>query len=136
MRLDFCAACGTTEDLHQHHIDPIILSGAERVVGDYTDQITLCTYHHNMIHGRSGQYNHKELVKIGLRKAKERGIKLGRKSKTNASQKKEIQEKVQSGLSISKVALEYGISRASVMNISGPSQISSKKVLRKQTELF
>ena len=30
MKLGFCAVCGTTEGLHQHHIQPIILTGIKR----------------------------------------------------------------------------------------------------------
>jgi hypothetical protein len=30
MILPFCAVCGTTEGLHQHHLEPVIQTGIER----------------------------------------------------------------------------------------------------------
>ena len=30
MKLDFCAVCGTTNDLHQHHIEPVVYSRINR----------------------------------------------------------------------------------------------------------
>ena len=75
MKLDFCAVCGSTEDLHHHHFTPKIDGG----VDDETNIITLCYEHHCEIHGRPyrNRINHAELTKKGLQKAKERGVKLG-----------------------------------------------------------
>ena len=75
MRLDFCAVCGSTEDLHHHHFTPRIEGG----IDDETNIITLCYEHHCEIHGKSyrNRINHSELTKKGLQKARERGVKLG-----------------------------------------------------------
>ena len=79
MILDFCAVCGTKEDLHQHHIVPISTSGKKRTVNDET--ITVCTHHHDIIHGvqkdRKG-YAHHELIRESLQKRKNAGLPMGR----------------------------------------------------------
>ena len=78
MKLDFCAVCGSTEDLHDHHFTPRIEGG----IDDETNIITLCYEHHCEIHGRPyrNRINHSELTKKGLQKARERGVKLGNPS--------------------------------------------------------
>ena len=75
MKLDFCAVCGSTEDLHHHHFTPRIEGG----IDDETNMITLCYEHHCEIHGKSyrNRINHSELTKKGLQKARERGVELG-----------------------------------------------------------
>ena len=75
MRLDFCAVCGSTEDLQHHHFTPRIEGG----IDDETNIITLCYKHHCEIHGKPyrNHINHSELTKKGIQKAKERGVKLG-----------------------------------------------------------
>ena len=75
MILDFCAVCGTTEDLHHHHFTPRVEGG----IDDETNIITLCYEHHCEIHGKPyrNRINHAQLTRIGLQKAKERGVKLG-----------------------------------------------------------
>ena len=75
MILDFCAVCGTTEDLHHHHFTPRIEGG----IDDETNIITLCYEHHCEIHGKAyrNRINHAELTRKGLQKAKDRGVKLG-----------------------------------------------------------
>ena len=107
MKLDFCAVCGSNEDLHQHHIEPVVFSGIERHKkkkyninvklgdADYKDcfarlfdlgvisddgEITVCYYHHSLIHGiiRFHKAEHSNLVKEGLSKAREVRKRLGR----------------------------------------------------------
>ena len=78
MKLDFCAVCGSTEDLHHHHFTPRIEGG----IDDEINIITLCYEHHCEIHGKPyrNRINHSELTKKGLQKARERGVKLGNPS--------------------------------------------------------
>ena len=75
MKLDFCAVCGSTEDLHHHHFTPRIEGG----IDDETNIITLCYEHHCEIHGKPyrNRINHAELTRKGMQKAKDRGVKLG-----------------------------------------------------------
>jgi DNA invertase Pin-like site-specific DNA recombinase len=60
-----------------------------------------------------------ERTQAGLHRAKMEGKKLGRPSKTTSEQRSKIVEKIGQGLSISSIAREYGISRASVLSIKG-----------------
>ena len=41
MKLDFCAVCGATEDLHQHHLRPVIKTGVKRHKKRYNGDIQL-----------------------------------------------------------------------------------------------
>ncbi len=58
-----------------------------------------------------------ERTQAGLARAKSEGKALGRPSKTTPGQRVEILDKIESGASVSSLAREYGISRASVIAI-------------------
>ena len=110
MKLEFCAVCGTTEGLHQHHIEPVVITNIKRKrkrgynankplkdcdstevfawlfdQGVITDDgtITVCDYHHNILHGimKFQKAQHNNLIKEGIKKARENGVVLGRPSK-------------------------------------------------------
>jgi hypothetical protein len=85
MILDFCAICGSKEDLHQHHFVPRSQGG----VDDETNLLTVCYKHHSMIHGlKSTTWSElKKLQKIGIREARKKRKFLGRIPRTqNLSQ--------------------------------------------------
>jgi putative DNA-invertase from lambdoid prophage Rac len=58
-----------------------------------------------------------ERVQTGLARAKSEGKKLGRPAKTNQAQRAEIVAKKAAGTSISQIAKEYSISRATVLSV-------------------
>ena len=58
-----------------------------------------------------------ERTQAGLARAKADGVRLGRPSKTSPAQRIEMLKKIKSGASVSALAREYGISRASVIGI-------------------
>jgi DNA invertase Pin-like site-specific DNA recombinase len=58
-----------------------------------------------------------ERTQAGLARAKAEGKVLGRKSKTTGIQRDKIRQLLAQGTSVSQVARDYGISRASVINI-------------------
>lgn len=58
-----------------------------------------------------------ERTKAGLARAKAEGKQLGRKSKTSASDRLIIRDRLSEGVTVSQLARDYGISRASVINI-------------------
>lgn len=58
-----------------------------------------------------------ERTQAGLARAKAEGKKLGRKPKTNDDQKDIIRQRLNEGVSVSQLARDYGISRASVISI-------------------
>jgi DNA invertase Pin-like site-specific DNA recombinase len=60
-----------------------------------------------------------ERTQSGLERAKAEGKVLGRPSKTNAEQRTAIKVAYRAGETVSALAREYGISRASILNIVG-----------------
>jgi hypothetical protein len=72
MKLDFCVACGTHEELHSHHLKPRAAGGTD----EETNLITLCNKCHAIYHNLNFR-SHSHLTKLGLEKAKKRGVKLG-----------------------------------------------------------
>tara|TARA_B100001093_G_C26210463_1_gene751832 strand:+ start:113 stop:559 length:447 start_codon:yes stop_codon:yes gene_type:complete len=77
MKLDFCVLCGTTENLHHHHVIPKAQGGTD----DEDNFITLCYDHHAMIHSISpSKFNQMQvLAAIGRESAMKRGVKFGKK---------------------------------------------------------
>ena len=63
-----CFECGSSDEIHNHHVVPKILGG--------TKTVPLCPTCHGKVHGVDF-LNHKELTKQGLANAKKRGVKLG-----------------------------------------------------------
>jgi predicted transposase YdaD len=140
MKLDFCAVCGSTNDLHQHHIEPVVYSRQKRgskrqynpqkkiedcsvaeifaclfdrgVISE-DGEITVCYYHHNLLHGimRFQRVEHSNLIKEGLERAKRSGKKLGR-PRLPLETRQQIPVLHGQGLSYSKIAKELNISKA------------------------
>ena len=145
MKLDFCAICGSTNDLHQHHVDPVVYSGRKRGnkkkydpsknIGDCTskeifaclfdrgvisedEEITVCYYHHNLLHGimRFQRVDHSNLVKEGLERAKKQGKHLGRPAIPPATVTR-VRELREEGLSYSKILERTGVSTGKISRI-------------------
>ena len=73
--LDECFECGTKEDIQNHHVVPRIKGGKKT--------IPLCNICHGIVHGRKNGIHKNpltmsELVKEGQKKAREKGIYIGR----------------------------------------------------------
>ena len=140
MKYDECVVCGSQTDLQQHHIEPVVWSGRNRHkkkryngqrqlenatvydcfarlfdLGVITDdgEITLCGFHHNIMHGivKFQRAEQSKLIKEGVRKAQERGVKFGRPTNVNEGTVQEIITLTTSGLSVRKIAkkLEIGV---------------------------
>ena len=138
MKLDFCAICGKKTDLHQHHIEPVVFSGISRGrakgyngdkplkdctsmevfrwlfnQGIITDdgEITVCSYHHNIMHGivKFQKAEHATLIKAGIARAKANGIKCGRPSKVNDSVRAAVRLLREQGKPISQIARTLSI---------------------------
>jgi hypothetical protein len=138
MKLGFCAVCGTTEGLHQHHIQPIVLTGIKRtrkrgynsnkplkdcdskeifaflfdqgVISD-DETITVCDYHHNILHGimKFQMADHSSLIKNGIEKARQNGTVLGRPTVVNEDLKNQLVTLRASGVPIKKIAKQLDI---------------------------
>lgn len=71
-----CVNCGSTENLHYHHIVPL-WSGGNDVE---SNMCCLCADCHSMIHfGEKGHMAYNDVISAGMQAAKKRGVKLGRK---------------------------------------------------------
>jgi hypothetical protein len=101
MKLGFCCVCGDTEDLHQHHILPVVSSNKKRDTRN-DETVTLCNKHHLQIHEKAhtGGYKHRELVVQGLRKAKENGVLLGRPSTLTSEMVKQVWDMAHAGIGV------------------------------------
>ena len=157
MKLEFCAVCGITTDLQQHHIEPVVFSkigrkkakgyDANKQLKDCTSmevfkwlfdqgiisddgEVTVCSYHHNLMHGlvKFQKAEAATLIKEGQRKAKERGVIIGRPaSKTiNDDMRKQVIESIQDGVAIGVLAKRLGIGVGTVYSIMGQNNIKSK----------
>lgn len=71
----FCAACGKETDLQYHHLVPAILGGKT----EPCNIIVLCAECHQKWHDQGGDIKHNRLVKEGIEKARERGVRVGKK---------------------------------------------------------
>jgi hypothetical protein len=109
MRLDFCCACGATEVLEQHHLKPKVLGGSD----DETNLITLCPTCHDIAHDFKRASNRRELQKIGIAKAKERGVYKGR-AFCNPELIPVAKELRESGLSVIAIGKQLGKPRATI----------------------
>ncbi len=146
MKLNFCAVCGTDKDLHQHHIEPVVLSNIDRkrskrydgekklkdctsmeVFGWLFDQgiitddgeITVCSYHHNILHGivKFQAAEHSRLVREGIKKAQSQGKKMGRPASPIHEKKEEIIQKHLNGASIRSLSSEYNCGVGTVYKV-------------------
>lgn len=70
----FCAVCGRTDDLQYHHWEP---DNGHNTVPE--NIIVLCAKHHQELHDQGGRIKHNYLIKQGMARAKEHGVRAGRK---------------------------------------------------------
>jgi DNA invertase Pin-like site-specific DNA recombinase len=146
MKLDFCAVCGVKTDLHQHHIEPVVFSkidrkkvkgyDAKKQLKDCTSmeifkwlfdqgiisddgEITVCSYHHHLIHGivKFQKAEHINLVKEGQRKARERGIHIGRPTIVNDDMRNEVSVLRDNKVGIRTIAKRLNIGIGTVYSI-------------------
>lgn len=147
MNLNFCVVCGTTKDLHQHHIEPVVMSGVKRTakkkkydpnkrladcqfseifaylfdLGIITqdETITVCSYHHNLMHGivKFQLAEHSNLIKKGQEIARKRGIKVGRPTKLTKEYVDIVKEQYQKGVPIKKISNSVGLGIGTIYEI-------------------
>ena len=76
MKHTYCVACESTDNLQHHHLLPRIKGGTD----ESSNLITLCGFCHGIYHNLNFR-DHSHLTKIGLQKAKDKGVVLGRGDK-------------------------------------------------------
>lgn len=129
MKLEFCAVCGTKDDLHHHHIIPRSQGGGD----EETNLITLCTIHHAWIHSvRPGAWNNNSnIITESLREAKELGFPLGRPTAMTEEKIDKVEKLREEGMSIKQIAKNFEIGVGTVYNIlNNPEEC--RKSVRKQ----
>ena len=121
MKFSCCVICGTTENLHHHHIVPISLGGNNHE----HNFLTLCDEHHNWIHR--------------IRKTRSKGgfvaaIKAGQKNGVGGRPKLE-QKKVDEvvyywyqGLSYRQIRDKTGVALATIGKVKIREELPNRKV--------
>lgn len=69
MKHNHCVACGTLENLHQHHLVPKSLGGSQ----DESNLLTLCGSCHAKAHQVQADWRHSQLTKKALQNKKAQG---------------------------------------------------------------
>ena len=70
---DHCVACGTADNLNQHHLIPRSLGGSD----DESNLLTLCGPCHAKVHQVRADWRHSELTKTAMQAKKQRGEYIG-----------------------------------------------------------
>lgn len=70
---DKCVYCSSVDGLEFHHILPRSLGGTD----DPHNLIRVCSVHHSILHNMGMRGDLSTLTKVGLQKAKEKGVVLG-----------------------------------------------------------
>jgi hypothetical protein len=66
-----CSCCGSEDDIQHHHLYPKSQGCPDDLM------VPLCYSCHRRAHGLQTNINHSKLTKEGLKRAKDRGVKLG-----------------------------------------------------------
>ena len=113
MKLRFCVICGTNKNLHHHHVIPKVSGGTDH----QHNLITLCDKHHEMVHRIRHVDNWFELARIGREKAKNAGVKFGRKRGYTPQQEEEVMKLRKQNKGYGTIAKETNIHRSTVVRI-------------------
>jgi hypothetical protein len=74
MKLNFCALCGSTDNLEHHHVLPKSYGGSD----NEDNLLTLCSTHHVQLHNLSpGRIDSSTLIKAAKAKNRDNGLFLG-----------------------------------------------------------
>ena len=111
MKLEFCVACGSKDDLQQHHLLMRAKGGSDAE----HNWITLCTSCHDKLHEqRYGASKRSKRIKTGLAARRARGASIGRPKKLMPDQREKALQRLDSGETKAAVARSYGLSKATV----------------------
>ena len=112
MKLEFCVACGSKNDLQHGHLVTKAKGGsdAER------NRITLCTGCHDKLHRQHRYDAHKQSqrIKTAFAARRARGASIGRPQKLMPDQRQEALQRLGSGETQANVARSYGLSQATI----------------------
>ena len=111
MEKHYCINCGK-QAFQKHHVVPRILGG-----NDTTNCVWLCDKCHGLIHGiefTNKQLSHNELTKLGMARAKENGVIMGRPKKQTPEKIQQLKEMKLNGISNSLAAQRLEVSTATI----------------------
>lgn len=119
MNNDKCFECDSTEHIHQHHIIPESLGGKRT--------IPLCEKCHGKVHDRDFT-TWRTLVTAGLKRARENGVKVGRKVGYRKPDDVFLHEdKIKKVIDL----LNQGVSGRKISELTGVNKNTITKILKK-----
>ena len=122
MKLEFCVACGSRDDLQHHHLVAKTRGGSDAEA----NRITLCTSCHDKLHEqRYGASKQSKRIKTALAARRARGASIGRPKKLMPDQREEALKRLDSGETKAAVARSYGLSKATVNRMARSARPSS-----------
>ena len=111
MKLEFCVACGSKDDLQHGYLVTKTRGGSDAE----PNRITLCTSCHDKLHQqRYGANKHSQRIKTALAARRARGASIGRPQKLMPDQRQEALQRLDSGETQANVARSYGLSQATI----------------------
>ena len=121
MKLEFCVACGSKDDLQHRHLVTKAKGGSDAE----PNRITLCTICHDTLHEqRYGANKHSKHIKIALAARRARGASIGRPKKLMPDQRKEVLQRLELGEPRADVARSYGLSVATINRMVRSARLS------------
>lgn len=115
MKLKFCVACNSKEDLQHHHL----VTRAEGGTNAASNLITLCNPCHLKLHRRrmNGTYNASQRLVEAFTAAKARGVKLGRKPKLSNHQRAEAVKRRREGETLVAIARSFNVTHPTIIRL-------------------
>ena len=121
MKLEFCVACGSKDELQHRHLVTDTKGGSD----DEANRITLCNSCHDKLYQqRCGAGKHSQRIKTAFAARRARGASIGRPKKLMPDQCKEALQRLESGETQANVALSYGLSTATVSRMLRSARLS------------
>ena len=94
MKLEFCVACGSKDDLQHRHLVTNAQGGSDAE----PNRITLCTSCHDKLHQRRyGAAKHSQRIKTAFAARRARGASIGRPKALMPDQRKKALQRLESG---------------------------------------
>jgi hypothetical protein len=111
VNIGFCINCHGKKNLQLHHIVPLAIGGTNT----YENIVWVCGKCHSKIHNKSSLLEASRLIKEGIQRAKEKGVRLGRPTATLPKDFKYYYDKwKQKEITAVKFAKLLGVGRATL----------------------
>lgn len=110
-----CFECGSKKNLHKHHVIPRVLGGK--------NTLSLCGKCHSKVHNLKSLADTSQLIRIGLEKARRKGVIMGRPKGSGLSDSDVLKkydyvvEILKKGGSIRKTAKKFELGFSTVQRV-------------------